>query len=171
MRPLLEAMEPLRDELGPIFLVGWDWGARADWAIELGLEGSDVDPDLLARLGVETQDAIPFDQVVEFVSRARFSPIVHRPLFNQLGLVTNRTFETFCADTIPLLMLPGTFIEQIYGPHARALAPDDDVAGCLADMMRRPDVYWGAVLKTRAQLAERHSFEQRFHELLAILES
>ena len=96
--------------------------------------------------------------------------MIHRPLFNHLGIVTNRTFETFCSDTIPLLMLPKQMIESIYGPAARPLAVGEDVAGHIEDIMRRPEVYWDAVLKTRAYLADRHSFQQRFEELSAILE-
>ncbi len=167
----LEAIEPLGEDLGPICLVGWDWDKRPDWAVQLGLRGADVDPALLGRLGVETRQAIPFDEVIEFVGQGRFCPIFHRPLFNHLGLVTNRTFETFCADTIPLLMLPGNLVETIYGPDARPLVPGENVTGHLQDMMRRPEVYWEAVLKTRAHLNQHHSYEQRFKELLAILES
>jgi hypothetical protein len=102
---------------------------------------------------------------------ARFNPIFHRPLFNQLGLVTNRTFETFCADTIPLIMLSTPQVEALYGPDARPLAPGDDVAGRLSDMLYRPELYWEAVLRVRAHLAERHSYRQRFQQLLGILES
>jgi hypothetical protein len=36
-------------------------------------------------------------------------------------------------------------------------------------MMRRPEVYWEAVLKTRAYLAEHHSYQRRFEELVKIL--
>jgi hypothetical protein len=113
---------------------------------------------------------MPFDEVVGLVGQARFSPVFHRPLYSHLGLVTNRTFETFCADTMPLLMLPDDLVEAIYGPHARPLAPGDDVVGRLEDMMRHPEVYWDAVLKTRLHLSEHHSYQQRFKELLAILE-
>src|SRR5262249_23855489 len=160
VRRFLEAIEPLRDELGPIRLVGWDWDKRPDWAAQLGIQGVNVDRPLLDRLGVETRAAIPFDQVIECVGQARFSPVFHRPLFNHLGLVTNRTFETFCADTIPLLMLPERLIEAIHGPAARLLAPGDDVTGRLRDMLRRPEVYWDAVLKARAHLAQHHSYRQ-----------
>jgi hypothetical protein len=107
---------------------------------------------------------------LETVGQARFCPVFHRPLFNRLGLVTNRTFETFCADTLPLLMLPERAVEAIYGPAARPLAPGEDVAGRLRDMMRRPEAFWQAVLDTRAHLAQHHSFRKRFQELLAILE-
>src|SRR5262249_21256086 len=129
------------------------------------------DPALLQRLGVETRAAIPFDEVIGFAGQARFCPIFHRPLFNHLGLVANRTFETFCADTLPLLMLPDDQVEAIYGSDERLLAPADDPARCLKNMVRRPDLYWETVLKTRAHLAEHHSYQQRFNELLAILES
>jgi len=168
---LLEGLEPVREQLGSICLAGCDWDKRPEWAIQQGIKGADLDPELLKRLGVEAKLPIPYDKVAEFTSRARFSPVIHRPLFNHLRMVTNRTFSTFCADTIPILMLPEDMIRAVYGPQARALAVGDDVAGKLSDMMRRPEVYWDAVLKTRAHLAERHSFSRRFAELMAILES
>jgi hypothetical protein len=169
MRRLLEALEPLRAAVGPICIAGWDWGKRPDWAIQLGIQGVDIDSDLLARLGVETRDAIPFTEVVPFLGKARFAPVVHRPLFNELGLVTGRTFETFTADTLPLLLIPGTFAESVYGPDARPLVVGDDIAGKVRDMMRHPEVYWDAVLRVRAYLAAHHSYEQRFGELIDIL--
>ena len=111
-----------------------------------------------------------FDEVIALQGQARFCPIFHRPLFNQLGLVTNRTFETFCSDTLPLLMLPEGVVEDIHGPDALRLRLGDDVLGRLEDMMRRPEFYWDAVLRTRAHLAAHHSYERRFEELMAILE-
>jgi hypothetical protein len=66
-------------------------------------------------------------------------------------------------------MLPGQMIESIYGPAARLLAVGEDVAGHIRDILSRPDLYWDAILKTRAYLAERHSFQRRFQELSAIL--
>ena len=171
LRPFLEAVAPLREELGPVCLAGWDWNKKPEWAMEHGLKGADVDPELLEQLGVETRWAIPFDEVIEFVGRSRFCPVFHRPLFRELGLVSNRTFETFSADTIPLLMLPEAFVRQIYGDAALALVPGDDVAGRMEDMMCRPEEYWHAVLETRQHLAEHHSHERRFEHLLGLLDS
>jgi hypothetical protein len=171
IRRFLEAIEPLREELGPICLAGWRWDERPDWAAELGLAGIDVDPALLKRLGVETKWPIPFNEVTGLLGQARFAPIFHRPLFKELGLVTVRTFETFHADTIPLLMLPDELIREIYGPAAKPLAPGGDVAGRLRDMIRHPEVYWDAVFKVRAHLGRHHSYQQRFAELQNILES
>lgn len=169
MRSLLKALEPIRDTLGPICLTGWAWDHRPAWAAELGIEGIDTDPAMLQQMGVELRGNISFDEVAPFVSRAKFCPVIHRPLFNELGLVTNRTFETFCSDTVPLLMLPDQMIDSVYGPAARRLALNDDVVAHIKDILRHPDPYWDAILKTRAHLAERHSFERRFQELLAIL--
>jgi hypothetical protein len=171
MQRFLEAIEPLKKDLGAICILGSGWENTPDWAIQLGVHGADVDPVLLERLGVERRAGIPFDEVRKFLGQGRFSPIFHRPLFNHLGLVTNRTFETFCADTIPLLMLSDKTVEAIYGAAAQPLAPGNDLAGRLEDMMRRPAFYWNAVLKTRAHLAQHHSYQQRFRELLAILGS
>jgi len=170
IRRFLEAIEPLQEELGPICLAGWRWDERPDWATELGLAGIDTDPALLKRMGVETKWPIPFNETINFMGQARFCPIFHRPLFNHLGLVTVRTFETFCADSIPVLILPDELVEAIYGTTGRPLASGADIAGRLTDMMHRPEVYWDAVLKTRAHLAQHHSYQQRFKELLAILE-
>jgi hypothetical protein len=170
VRRLLEAIEPLRREIGPICLTGGDWSRRPDWAIQLGLQGVDVDSALLERLAVEVRDPIPFDQFVQFTGQARFSPVFHRPLYNHLGLVTTRTFETFCCDTVPLLMLPPELVETIYGPDAHLLATGEDIAGRLQDMLRRPDAYWSAILKTRQYLTQHHAYKRRFGELAAILE-
>jgi hypothetical protein len=168
--PFLQAIEPLNGQLGPICLVGWDWDKRPDWAVEHGLQGVDVDVDLLRRMSVETREPIAFNEVVDFTSKGRFCPIFHRPLFTHLGLVTNRTFETFCSDTMPLLMLPNEQVDAIYGPEARILAPGDDVRGRVEDMLSQPEPYWEAVLKTRAYLAEHHSYTRRLEQLTAIVE-
>ncbi len=39
----------------------------------------------------------------------------------------------------------------------------------MKDALRRPELYWDAVLQTRAHLARHHSYERRFQELAALL--
>lgn len=169
MRALLKAIEPIKQSVGQMCLTGWAWDYRPEWAAELGVQGIDTDPAMLKQMGVELKGNISFDQVIPFVSQARFCPVIHRPLFNHLGIVTNRTFETFCSDTVPLLMLPDEMIESIYGPAARLLAVGEDLTGHLQDILCRPEAYWDAILKTRVYLAEHHSFQRRFQEILTIL--
>lgn len=169
VRPFLEQYGRARGEVGRACLVGWDWDRRPDWAIEKGIVGVDVDAALLTSLDVEIRHGVPFDQVTGLLGQGRFSPIFHRPLFRELGFVTVRTFETFHADTLPVLMLPRDFVQSVYGPAALALVPGEDLAAHLADAMRRPELYWDAVLETRSHLARHHSYARRFEELATLL--
>ena len=169
VRRFLEQYGAIRAEVGRVCLVGWDWGKRPDWAADAGIMGIDTDPAMLASLGVEVRDAVPFNEVVDLLGKARFALVLHRPLFRHLGIVTNRTFETFCADTLPVLMLPRQLVTAIYGPAALALVPQDDVAAHLRDALSHPEKYWDAVLQTRAHLGRHHSFARRFQDLQALL--
>jgi hypothetical protein len=165
VRQFLEGYRTVRDKVGPACLVGWDWAARPDWAVQMGIMGIDADPAFLSARGVEVRDGVRFDAVTALLGQARFAPVFHRPLFRHLGFVTSRTFETFYADTIPVLMLPREFVVTIYGEAALALVPGENVAAHLEEVLRRPEPYWDAVLQTRAHLAARHSYAQRFQEL------
>jgi hypothetical protein len=169
--PFFDTIAPLRNRLGPAILAGWDWDKRPEWAVEHELAGVDVDRELLERSGVEVRWATTYDELVPFLSQARFSPVFQRPLYNHLRLVTNRMFETFCADTIPLLMLPEDLIDAVYGPVARRLAPGNDIKQLISDVLANPEPYWEAVLETRRHLAREHSFEKRFTELLKAIEA
>jgi hypothetical protein len=166
----LHAIAMIRAELGAIALIGVDWKRRPDWAVHMGIQGANVDPEFLQRLEIETGDAIPFTKVPAFLSNVRFSPIFQRPLFNELGLVTNRMFETFVADTIPLVMVPRSLAESIYGPSVRALLPANDIASWLQEVMRNPEPYWEAIGAVRQHLTVNHSYRQRLTELIALLE-
>lgn len=169
VKAFLQDYAPLRASLGRACLMGWDWDKRPDFAVEKGLNGIDTDPALLAELGVELHHGVRFDEVIRLLGKARFAPVFHRPLFRHLGLVTVRTFETFHADSLPVLMLPRDQVAAIYGEAALRLVPGDNLAVHLADAMERPEVYWDALLKTRAHLARHQSFAQRFRELEALV--
>lgn len=165
IRQFLEQYAPVREKVGQACLAGWDWGQRPDWAIDKGIMGIDTDPELLANLGVEVHDGVRFDEIVGLLGKARFAPVFHRPLFRHLGFVTNRSFETFYADALPVLMLPRDFVEAIYGPAALALVPETDVGAHLSDALDRPEHYWDALLQTRDYLASHHSYDRRLEQL------
>lgn len=165
VRAFLEDYGKVRKEAGQACLAGWDWSARPDWAVQMAIMGVDVDRDFLATHDVEIHNGVRFDEVVGLLGQAKFAPVIHRPLFGELGFVTNRTFETFYADTIPVLMLPEDFVETIFGSAARALIPSKGVAEFCADALKHPEIYWDAVLRTRAHLAARHSYAVRIDEL------
>ena len=168
IKKFLQDYEPARARIGRACLIGWDWEKRPDFAVEKGLKGIETDPALLARLDVEVHQGVRFDEVTRLLGKARFAPVFHRPLFRHLGLVTVRTFETFHADSLPVLMLPRDLVAAIYGKAALKLVPGDDLAAHLADAMESPEAYWDAVLKTRSHLARHHSVAQRLRELEAL---
>ena len=171
LRSFLEAYAPVREKAGPACIIGWDWDARPDWAVQKGIAGVDTDPALLSELGVETRNGVRFDEIVPLLGQARFAPVFHRPLFRELGLVTNRTFETVYADTIPVLMLPADQVKALYGPAAATLTPSGDVGSHLSDVLKRPQHYWEALLEVRSYLAQHHSYQRRLHELVALATS
>jgi hypothetical protein len=171
VQPLLETIEPIAETMGPSCFAGADWASRPDWAVNLGIQGVDVRTELLQRLRVETRWPIPFNEVVDLQSQARFSPVIQRPTFNHLGLLTNRAFATFYADTVPLLLLPEELVRTIHGPQAAPLLPGESLRNRIEDVLRRPEYYWDAVLETRHHLARHHSYAKRFQELIEILES
>jgi hypothetical protein len=169
VRRFLLDYEPVRSAIGRACLMGWDWDKRPEFAVRLGLKGIDTDPDLLAKLDVQVHQGVRFDEITRLLSKARFVPVFHRPLFRHLGLVTVRTFETFYADALPVLMLPRDFVAAIYGEAALKLVPGESLAEHLATAMERPEDYWDAVIQTRSHLARHHSFAQRLRELDAIV--
>jgi hypothetical protein len=171
LRRFLEAIEPIRDRLDPITLFGNEWDHRPDWAVQLGIQGVDVDSEFLDRFNVQSSPPIPYTEFKRVLSEAQFSPIFHRPLFNELGLVTNRTFETFLADTIPLVMLPEPFATSIYGPNVRPLLPESDIAKQLEKIRLDSERYWEAIRLVREHLAAHHSYRRRLTELVTLLES
>jgi len=165
VRAFLEDFSKVQAQAGPACLTGWDWNARPDWAVQKAIMGVDTDADFLAKSNVEVRHGVRFDEIVPLLGQAKFAPVFHRPLFKELGLVTNRSFETFYADSIPLLMLPEAFVEKIYGADAKRLVPSSGVANFVSHALKQPEVYWDAVLKTRAHLAAKHSYAVRIDEL------
>src|SRR5262249_1064293 len=87
IRRFLLDYEPVRAEIGRACLMGWDWDKRPEFAARLGLKGIDTDPALLTELDVQVHQGVRFDELTRLLSKARFAPVFHRPLFRHLGLV------------------------------------------------------------------------------------
>ena len=81
-----------------------------------------VDRDYLKRIGVEALPAVPVsNRSPTRINKGVFNPVVYRPLFERLGMVTCRTFETPAAGTIPLFLLDRDYVAEIFrGARARA---------------------------------------------------
>jgi hypothetical protein len=172
MHSVLRAMEPVRPQLGRVALVGHGWDALPAWAVPMQLEDAYYsDTDYLRKLDVEVLPPIPFETVIDWMSKATFNPVITRPTFSALRLVTPRFFETPAADTIPVFGLEPEHVAEIYGPGAEELALRDDGGQMFIDMMRRPERYSRLSHRIRQHLVTHHSQIVRLRELIEIIES
>jgi hypothetical protein len=172
MQRVLEAVEPVREQLGRIALVGEGWGGLPWWAVPLGMEESyRIDSAYLTKLAIEVMPPVPFSEVIAWMSKAVFSPVLLRPTFRYMRLVTPRLFETPAAATIPLFALDKTHVQEIYGDAGLELALTDDGAGKILDIVQRPKHYTNVVKAIRHHLGAKHSHRARLRELIEIVES
>lgn len=130
-----------------------------------------TDPEYLRLLDIEVRGPVPVEQVIPMMSTATFNPVLIRPIFHHLGLVTCRTFETPAANTIPLFAQDAEYVTAIYGERAADLVLRDGDAAVeqILDILRRPQHYAEIVRDIRQHLAEKHSYAARLQELVHIV--
>jgi hypothetical protein len=173
LRRVLGAVEPVRDRVGRIALVGHGWDSVAPWASPAVVEDAYLnDPEFLRRLRVEVSPAVPFHRVIECMGKGTFTPVIYRPLFDHLRLVTCRTFETPAASTIPLFCQAPEFVSEIYGDAALELTlPESEPHEKILDLVRRPQHYEGVVADIRSHLRKTYSYSGQLKRLIEIVES
>jgi hypothetical protein len=171
-RKMLAAVEPVRRHAGRIGLVGQGWDSPPPWANpSISRDAYDSDPEYLKKLDVEVMPPVHFREVIAQMSRGVIHPVVYRPLFTRLQLVTCRTFETFAANTIPLFGPEEGYVAATYGERALELVlPGERPEEKVLDMLRRPGHYADVVRAVRRHLAEKHSYAVRLRELIDIVE-
>src|SRR5262249_36513365 len=130
-----------------------------------------TDHEFLKRLNVVVMPPVRFDQVISNMGNGIFTPVIYRPLFEHLRLVTCRTFETPAANTIPVFGLDPDFVEETYGRRARELVlPDAEPEHLIRDVINHPLRYTEIVEEIRHELAEKHSYAVRLRDLVRIVE-
>ncbi len=171
MRRVLQAVESVRSEIGRVGLTGHGWDRQAPWANSSVSEDAYFsDPAYLKQIDVEVSPPIRFDHVIAAMGNGVFTPVLYRPLFEHLRLVTCRTFETLAANTIPVFGLHPEFVGETYGTKARTLAlPGERPENLILDVMRHPERYAKIIEEIRSHLSERHSYAARLQELIAIV--
>ncbi len=173
MHRVLEAITPIRDQIGRVALIGQGWDSPTPWGgpVVSG-DAYFTDPRYLRELSVEVIPPIRFDEVIDTMSQATFSPVIYRPLFDHLRLVTCRTFETLAANTLPLLTQDEAYVAEIYGEEALELVlPNEDPQEKIVDMIRRPEYYGKIVFGIRRRLAKNYAYAVQLQQLIEIIES
>jgi hypothetical protein len=170
MERLLRALEPIRERLSRICLVGHGWDSTAWWSqSNLREDAYRTDPEYLRKLRVEVAPPTSFAEAIEWMSCAVFNPVIYRPLFNRLQMVTCRTFETPAAATIPLFEQDEEYVRAVYGARAVELMLGRNLRDKILDVLERPDYYAATVTEVRKHLAAKHSYRLRLEELLEII--
>lgn len=173
LQRILRALEAVRERVGRVVIVGHGWDRPAPWAAPgVPEEAYHTEPEYLKRLGVEVLPPVSFAEVIRCMSQGVCHPVVYRPLFDRLQLVTCRTFETLAANTIPLFAQDADLLTEIYGPAAVELRlPSERPEEKLLDVLRRPAYYAEKVRMMRRRLATEHSYDKRLKDLLEIVEA
>ena len=171
MSRVLQAIEPVREQVGRVALVGEGWDNPPEWTQWLEVRKDYyVDRDYLQRLRIETMPPIPYPEVPATMSKAVFNPVMYRPLFECLEMVTCRTFETPASATIPLFLLEPEYVREIYGERAtELLLGDEKPEAKVLDVLNRPEHYAEIVREIRRDFGRRHSPEERLRELIGII--
>lgn len=171
LRHVLDTVAPIRQRIGALAIVGNGWDRPAPWAKPILPEDAYyTDVDYLRELNVEVIPPIRFDEVIGWMSRGVFSPVIYRPLFDHLQLVTCRTFETPAANTIPLLCQEPQFVSDVYGPVGLELMlPRQRPHEKIVDLFDRRQHYLDLVAELRQTLNQRYSYAARIRELLEIV--
>jgi len=173
MREVLAGMEPIRSRIGRVAVVGHGWAALPSWASVMQMEEAYyTDQDYLRSLGVEILPPVPFTEVIDWMSQGLINPVLSRPTFSSLRIVTPRFFETPAAGTIPIFLQEDAHVIEIYGEEARELILNgESAANKLADIFNRPEYYIELVESIRGRLREKHSHTARIQQLIEIIES
>ncbi len=171
MKRVLRAIQPVRAEVGRIGIIGHGWGALPHWAASMQIEDYYyTEPAYLQELKAELIPPVASEEVIGWMSKAFFNPVIYRPLFSHLQLVTCRTFETPGANTIPLFAIDPAYVQEIYGDGAQELVlPEEHADEKILDLVRRPRDYADIVMKIRQRFAEKHSYTARVQELIEIV--
>ena len=172
MSKVLRGIERVRDRVGRVALVGEGWLRPEDW-MEWGTHRANhfVDREYLKRIRVEAMPAVPYQEVTRTINKGVFNPVVYRPLFEWLGMVTCRTFETPAAGTIPLFLLDRDYVAEIFGERALELVLDgEQTHEKIVDVLERPDHYGDIVMGIREEFGRLHTPEARLAELLGFIE-
>ena len=160
---LIREISIIRDRAGRL----GPFGMYGDGKPKKGSEKATYsDPKFLKKHNVETYKSVPYGHVERTMSKGTMNPIFVRPMLNKLNLVTPRMFETFMADTIPLLPDYFEHAPLLYGKEAEKLYLTDNPARVIANILDNHNKYKKVVSTVKNRLMKEHSYEVRLKELL-----
>lgn len=163
---LIKMALPIRDRLKKIAIAGRNWDENVMEGFE---DATYSDPNFLRQNKIEILKSAPYGQVELTMSKGLLNPILVRPILNHLGLVTPRMFETFNADTVPLIPSYFTNSTKLYGNDVKQLTISDNPYDIL-NILDNYSSYLKLSREIRETLKVNHSYEVRLHELMGFVD-
>lgn len=163
-RQFLEAVAPRRNGFGRIAIYGKWWSGEALPGLT---DHTWSDPIFLRRHGVEVFPSVPFGSVEESMGRGVFNPVFVRPSLYQLRLVTPRMFETFAADTVPMLAPYLDYLGPLLGEDGDRFRLASYTSTSIADLVDSHESLLALKREISGEMASRHSYDSRLDELIA----
>lgn len=164
---LIKALNSIRNYVRRIAVVGqyWTGDAMPNFA-----SATYSDPDFFSTYTVELYPPAPYGAVEATMSRALINPVLIRPSLNALNLVTPRMFETFMADTVPVMQKDLTDNAlTLYGDKVEPLCLSDDPASDILRITKEYPYFRKIVGDIRNRLIDEHSYAIRLKELTSFV--
>ena len=170
MYEMLKEVQHIQRDVGKMTIIGHGWDKPAPWAKNNQEDNAHfTDPQFLKSLSIKVSPPILYSEVIKRMSDGVFNPVIYRPLFDHLDLVTCRTYETFAANTIPLFKSDQKSSRTIYGNQVEELILGCDPKEKIIDVINNPSYYFDIVKNIRNHLRINHSHEVRLLELIDMI--
>ncbi|WKZ25835.1 MAG: hypothetical protein QY322_00835 [bacterium] len=157
---LTNSISSIRRQLKKVAVMGNYWDGNNMKGYE---KVTNSDPDFLKVNNIEIIKPAPYGRVETSMSRALTNPIFVRPILNKLKLVTPRMFETFAANTVPVIPEYFSHAVELYGDTVKELVlSNENILMILQDYKKYLDISRGI----RNKLMTEHSYQVRLKELI-----
>ena len=163
-------IEPVRDRVGRVALVGEGWDNPPDWMEWDEIKANYyVDRDYLKQIGVEACRPFPIRRCTDTMSKGVFNPVVYRPLFERLGHGHLPDLRDAGGRNHPAVPARPRLC---HGDFRRARRwswswRTSDAHEKILDVLARPEHYAEIVMGIRQDFGRRHTPEARLRELIA----
>lgn len=163
---LIKAVSLIRLRLKKIGLVGRYWTGEPMEGFE---DATRSDSEFLKRNNIDIQDSAPYGQVEAAMSAGKLHPVLVRPILNEIRFVTPRMFETFGANTIPLIPTYFTHALSLYGNKVVKLIISENPASDIIRIMDNYETYSNLCKDICQKLRDEHSYEVRLKQLVEFI--
>jgi hypothetical protein len=167
MTEMIGYLDELRGLFPRIGITGNNWTSPDQYWPEAKYS----DPAFFEEKDIEVSEQCPpIGEVVSFMSKARYAPILLRPILQKMQMITPRMFETFAAGVIPIITNNFHYCQKLYGPASYELQLGANPVAKLRDMVLRRHYYIDIVRNVCEKLTKEHSFSVRLQQLKRIKE-